>query len=75
VLRRVLNMSPEQAQAFVQSHKAFLIVESDDVVLHVVSSNPGALGVVDVYSLTKDVNVVKIDGKLPVEQGYFLRGN
>jgi len=27
------------------------------------------------YSLTQDVHVVKIDGKLPVEQGYLLRGN
>jgi hypothetical protein len=40
-----------------------------------VSSNRGAIGVIDLYSLTKDVNVLKIDSKLPVEQGYLLRGN
>ena len=30
---------------------------------------------IDLYSLTKDVNILKIDSKLPVEQGYLLRGN
>jgi ABC-type phosphate transport system substrate-binding protein len=76
VLRRVLNMTPEQARTFIQSHKgAIVIADSDDAVLRFVSSNRGAIGIVDLYSLTKDVNVVKIDGKLPVEQGYLLRGN
>jgi hypothetical protein len=31
--------------------------------------------VVDLFSITNDVKVLKIDGKLPVEQGYVLRGN
>ena len=76
VLRKLLNMTPEQARTFVQSHRdAIVIADSDDAVLRFVSSSPGALGVVDLYSLTKNVNVLKIDGKLPVEQGYLLRGN
>jgi ABC-type phosphate transport system substrate-binding protein len=76
VLRKVLNMSPDQARAFIQNHKpAMVVADSDDAVLRFVSSNRGAIGIVDLYSLTKDVNVVKIDGKLPVEQGYLLRGN
>jgi hypothetical protein len=76
VLRRVLNMTPEQARTFIQAHKgAIVIADSDDAVLRFVSINRGAIGIVDLYSLTKGVNVVKIDGKLPVEQGYLLRGN
>jgi ABC-type phosphate transport system substrate-binding protein len=76
VLRKLLNMTPEQAHAFVLAHReAFMVADSDDAVLRFVSTSPGAIGVVDLYSLTQDVNVVKIDGKLPVEQGYFLRGN
>jgi len=76
VLRRVLNMTPDQVRTFIQIHKgAIVIAESDDAVLRFVSSTRGAIGIVDVYSLTKDVTVVKIDGKLPVEQGYLLRGN
>ena len=76
LLHRVLNMTAEQAQVFVQTHKGwFVIVGSDEAVLRFVSAKHGALGVVDLYSLTKDVNVLKIDGKLPVEPGYILRGN
>jgi ABC-type phosphate transport system substrate-binding protein len=76
VLRKVLNMTAEQAHAFVLAHRdAIMVADSDDAVLRFVSTSPGAIGVVDLYSLTQDVNVVKIDGKLPVEQGYLLRGN
>ena len=76
LLHKVLNMSPEQAHAFIQAHKGSIVVaDSDDAVIHFVAINRGAVGVIDLYSLTKDVNVLKIDGKLPVEQGYLLRGN
>jgi ABC-type phosphate transport system substrate-binding protein len=75
VLRKLLNMTPEQANAFVQGHKGTVVIaDSDDAVIRFVSSNHGAIGVVDLYSLTKDVHVLKVDGKLPVEQGYLLRG-
>lgn len=76
VLRKLFNMSPEQARSFIQAHKgAIVVADSDDAVIHFVSTTRGAVGVIDLYSLTKDVNVLKIDGKLPVEQGYLLRGN
>src|SRR3954470_23967533 len=76
VLRKVFNMTPAQAHSFIDAHKASMIVAgSDDAVLRFVSTNRGAVGIVDLYSLTKDVNVIKINGKLPVEQGYLLRGN
>ncbi|MGA9041226.1 MAG: hypothetical protein WB421_11875 [Terriglobales bacterium] len=76
VLRKLLNMTSDQAHAFIQAHRDVIVIaDSDDAVLRFVSTSPGAIGLVDLYSLTKDVNVVKIDGKLPVEQGYLLRGN
>ena len=76
LLRKVLNMNPEQAKAFIQAHKGSIVVaDSDQSVIRFVSSNRGAIGVIDLYSLTKDVNVMKVDNKLPVEQGYLLRGN
>jgi ABC-type phosphate transport system substrate-binding protein len=76
VLRKLLNMTAEQAHTFVLSHRdSIMVADSDDAVLRFVSTSHGALGVVDLYSLTQDVNVLKIDGKLPVEQGYLLRGN
>jgi ABC-type phosphate transport system substrate-binding protein len=76
VLRKLFNMTPDQAHEFIQAHHdAIMVADSDDAVLRFVSTSHGAIGVVDLYSLTQDVNVVKIDGKLPVEQGYLLRGN
>lgn len=76
VLRKVFNMTTTQAHAFIDGHKTSIIVaDSDDAVLRFVATNRGSIGIVDLYSLTKDVNVIKIDGKLPVEQGYLLRGN
>src|ERR1700685_4144507 len=76
VLRKLLNMTPEQAHAFVLAHReAIMVADTDDGVLRFVWTSPGSVGGVGFSSLTQDVNVVKIDGKLPVEQGYFLRGN
>jgi len=76
VVRKLFNMSADQARAFVRSHADVIVVaDSDEAVIHFVANTRGAIGLIDLYSLTKDVNVVKIDGKLPVEQGYLLRGN
>ena len=49
-----------------------MTVHSDQELLKIVESTLGALGLVDVYSITSKVNVVKVDGKLPLEQGYLL---
>ena len=76
VVRKLFNMSTDQARAFVRVHADMMVIaDSDEAVIHLVANTRGAVGLIDLYSLTKDVNVVKIDGKLPVEQGYLLRGN
>lgn len=74
-LRKLFNMTPAEASTFIQSHRgAIMVADSDDAVIRFVSATRGAIGVIDLYSLTKDVKVLKIDGKLPVEQGYLLKG-
>ena len=76
VVRRIFNMTPEEAHAFVQAHhEAIMVAESDEAVIKYVSETRGAIGVVDLFSITKDIKVIKIDGKLPVEPGYCLRGD
>jgi hypothetical protein len=50
------------------------VVESDDQLLHTVESTPGAVGILDVYSINSSVKVLRIDGKLPFDVGYALRG-
>lgn len=57
------------------NHPAIVVVGSDDELVNRVASIPGAVGVVDVYSINSSVAVVKIAGKLPLEPGYLLHGN
>jgi hypothetical protein len=54
---------------------AIILGASDEEVIRKVESMPGAVGLVDVYSITGAVKVVKIGGKLPLESGYPLHGN
>ena len=54
---------------------AIILGTSDEEVIRKVESMPGAVGLVDVYSITGAVKVVKIGGKLPLESGYPLHGN
>ncbi len=53
----------------------FVVVNSDAEVIRMVESLPGAVGLIDIYSITSGVNVVKVNGKLPLEAGYALHGN
>ncbi len=57
------------------NHPAIMVVDSDEDLVNKVASIPGAVGVVDVYSINSSVAVVKIGGKLPLEPGYLLHGN
>ncbi len=52
-----------------------IVVNSDAEVIKLVSSTPNAVGVVDIYSITGVIVVVKVDGKLPLEPGYLLHYN
>jgi len=51
------------------------IVESDEELLKTVEATPGAIGVVDVYAINSAVKVLRVDGKLPFDVGYALKGN
>src|SRR5258708_14144137 len=57
------------------NHPAILVATSDEDLVNRVASLPGAIGVVDVYSINSSVAVVKVAGKLPLEPGYLLHGN
>jgi hypothetical protein len=50
------------------------IVDTDDNVMLAVASTPGAIGLVDVYSINSSVKVLRLDGKLPFDVGYALKG-
>jgi len=51
------------------------VVESDDDLLRTVEATPGAVGILDVYAINSAVKVLRVDGKLPFDVGYALKGN
>jgi len=51
------------------------VVESDEDLLRTVEATPGAVGVLDVYAINSAVKVLRVDGKLPFDTGYALKGN
>jgi len=57
------------------ARRTIIVVNSDEEVIRIVGNSPNAVGVVDVYSITGAIKVVKVDGKLPLEPGYLLRYN
>ncbi len=72
---RLYKLSSDELKALIISHKGFIVVaSSDEDLLHIVETTRGALGLVDVYSITHGVKVLKIDDLLPLEAGYLLRG-
>ena len=58
-----------------ETRQTVKIVDSDDDLLRTVDATPGAVGIVDVYSINSSVKVLRIDGKLPFDVGYPLKGN
>jgi hypothetical protein len=82
VLEKVYGMSKDEVKAAIASanhgradHPAIVVVESDEAVVKKVGSLPGSIGLVDVYSISGGVTVLKVGGKLPLEPGYPLHGN
>ena len=75
-IEKLYHMQVDEFKALLAAHASgVIIVRSEDELLKSVEAIPGAVGLVDVYSINGRVNVLKVDGKLPLEQGYFLKGN
>jgi hypothetical protein len=76
ILQRACNIKPEDIKSLAGAHQADIhVVGSDEIVLTMVDNNPGAIGIVNVYSINSHVKVLKVDKKLPMEPGYLLHGN
>lgn len=82
VLEKVFDLPEAEVKQLIATanhgranHPAIMIADSDEDLVNKVASIPGAVGVVDVYSINSSVSVVKLGGKLPLEPGYLLHGN
>jgi hypothetical protein len=71
-LQKLNHMSAGELKAFLAAHADDIKqLNSDADVLEFVQSNPGAIGLIEVRSVDNRVKVVKVDGKLPLEEGYL----
>jgi len=82
VLEKIYGIPKSEVSAIIAAanhgrtnHPAIVVVDSDEALVKKVESTPGAVGLVDVYSITGGVTVVRVGGKLPLEPGYVLHGN
>ncbi|HLJ85867.1 MAG TPA: substrate-binding domain-containing protein [Candidatus Angelobacter sp.] len=75
-LQKLYKMQVPEFNALIAAHRgSVMVVKSEEELLKTVESLPGAIGFVDVYSINNKINVLKVDGKLPLEPGYLLKGN
>ena len=71
-LERLNKMSDSEWKTLIAAHKGSIVMaDSDAEVLKIVQSTAGAVGLVDVRSVDNTTNVVRVDGKLPMESGYL----
>ncbi len=71
-LERLNKMSAAGVEELRRAHKdSILFVDTDADVLKEVQTEPGAMGLIEVHSIDNSVNVVHVDGKLPMEFGLF----
>ena len=71
-LERLNKMSDSEWKTLIAAHKGSIVMaDSDAEVLKIVQSTAGAVGLVDVRSVDNAINVVRVDGKLPMESGYL----
>ena len=76
-VQKLFGVSPADARTAIakinEVRPLIKIVGSDEDVFRTVTATPGAVGLVDVYTINSAVKVLHIDGKLPFDMGYALK--
>lgn len=76
VAQKLLSLTTDEFKRLIDAANkikvTFQVVSGDDEALRAMQANPAAIGLVNVYSINSNVEVLKIDGKLPLESGYIL---
>jgi pyridoxal biosynthesis lyase PdxS len=75
-VQKLFGMTPAELKTALaklnESRVLIRIVDNDGDLL---GETAGAVGLVDVYSINSTVRVLRVDGKLPFDLGYALKGN
>lgn len=79
VAQKLFGAAPGEARATIaklnESRLTVKVVDNDEDLLRTVEATPGAAGIIDVYAINSSVKVLRVDGKLPFDIGYALKGN
>ena len=77
--QKLFGAAPSEIKALLaklnESRLTVKIVDNDEDLLRTVEATPGAAGIIDVYAINSSVKVLRVDGKLPFDLGYPLKGN
>lgn len=78
-VQKLFGMPPSEVKSAIaklnEARALVRIVDSDEELLRTVEATPGAVGILDVYAINSSVKVLRVDGKLPFDVGYALKGN
>jgi hypothetical protein len=78
-MQKLFGASGSDARAAIakynESREIVKVVGSDEDLLRTVGATPGSVGLIDVYAINSSVKVLRVDGKLPFDVGYALKGN
>ena len=78
-VQKLFGVSATEAKSAIaklnETRAVVRVVESDEDLLRTVEATPGAVGILDVYAINSSVKVLRVDGKLPFDVGYALKGN
>jgi ABC-type phosphate transport system substrate-binding protein len=78
-VQKLFGVSGSEAKSAIaklnETRAVVRVVESDEDLLRTVGATPGAIGILDVYAINSSVKVLRVDGKLPFDVGYALKGN
>ena len=76
-VQKLFGVAPSDAKTAIakinESRPLITVVSSEEDVFRTVTSIPGAVGIVDVFSINSSIKVLHIDGKLPFDIGYALK--
>jgi ribosomal protein L23 len=78
-VQKLFGITPGEVKSAIaklnETRAVVRIVETDEELLRTVEATPGAVGILDVYAINSTVKVLRVDGKLPFDVGYALKGN
>lgn len=76
-VQKLFGVPPADAKTVIakinEARPLIKVVSTDEDVFRTVTATPGAVGLVDVYTINSAVKVLHIDGKLPFDVGYALK--